>query len=254
MVPPAALRWRLPRAPAPRLHSPSKSSSSTAVTCSLTWQNLRVRPTASSPLVSGNITKTGTSTLAAVTNSGTSFGSLVELGPLVRLAIRTQPSPTATAGTVTNQVIVNVSTAASASPAYLLGINALTKRDGDQFYRQPWLYLSCRAHRSPPREQYPLASFGPDRGKRRRTGSVYRHQPAARASLLPGGLAIGKRFKVLRIARGGKRKAQGPGRLPLTAFRLPHCPIQYSQSKSQTPGNPLGLIPTFHRQSIRGVA
>jgi len=107
-----------------------KSSSTTAVTCSLTWQNLRVRPTASSPLASGNITKTSTSTLAAVTNSVTSFGSLVELGPLVRLAIRTQPSPTATGGTVTNQVIVNVSTAApnafGASPAHLLGINALT--------------------------------------------------------------------------------------------------------------------------------
>jgi len=54
------------------------AASSSGVTCSLTWQNIRVRPTASSPLASGNITKTGTSTMAAVTNSSTSFGALIE--------------------------------------------------------------------------------------------------------------------------------------------------------------------------------
>jgi hypothetical protein len=72
--------------------------SSGGVTCSLTWQNVRVRPSAASPLASGNITKTGTSTMAAVTNSSTSFGSLIEYGPPVRLIIQTQPSTTATAG------------------------------------------------------------------------------------------------------------------------------------------------------------
>src|SRR6185436_15434838 len=36
---------------------------SSAATNSLTWQNVRVRPAASSPLASGNITKTGTSTM-----------------------------------------------------------------------------------------------------------------------------------------------------------------------------------------------
>jgi hypothetical protein len=52
-------------------------TSSSDVTCKLTWQNVRVRPTAASPMASGNITKTGTSTMAVVTNSSTSFGSLV---------------------------------------------------------------------------------------------------------------------------------------------------------------------------------
>jgi len=51
------------------------------VTCSLTWQNVRVRPTAASPLSSGNITKTGTSVMAVVTNSSTSFGRLIEIEP-----------------------------------------------------------------------------------------------------------------------------------------------------------------------------
>src|SRR6185503_11101976 len=37
-------------------------ASSLGVTCSLTWQNVRVRPTAASPLANGSITKTGTST------------------------------------------------------------------------------------------------------------------------------------------------------------------------------------------------
>ncbi|MFC6875788.1 hypothetical protein ACFQZF_14040 [Flavobacterium myungsuense] len=36
------------------------AASSNGVTCSLTWQNIRVRPTAGSPLASGNMTKTGT--------------------------------------------------------------------------------------------------------------------------------------------------------------------------------------------------
>jgi len=74
------------------------SASSGGVNCSLTWQNIRVRPTATSPLASGNITKTGTSTMAAVTSSSTSFGSLIEYGPASRLSIQTQPSTTATAG------------------------------------------------------------------------------------------------------------------------------------------------------------
>ena len=57
-------------------------ASGSGVTCSLTWQNIRVRPTASSPLASGNITKTGTSTMAAVINSSTSFGGLIETAPI----------------------------------------------------------------------------------------------------------------------------------------------------------------------------
>jgi hypothetical protein len=57
----------------------SKASRS-GVTCSLTWQNIRVRPVAASPLASGDITKTGTSIMAAVVDSVTSFGQLIETG------------------------------------------------------------------------------------------------------------------------------------------------------------------------------
>jgi len=44
----------------------------------LTWQNVRVRPTAVSPLASGNITKMGTSVIASVSN-GTNLGTLTEV-------------------------------------------------------------------------------------------------------------------------------------------------------------------------------
>jgi hypothetical protein len=54
-------------------------ASSSGVTCSLSWQNIRVRPTAANPLASGDITKTGTATITAVTNSSTSFGRLIEI-------------------------------------------------------------------------------------------------------------------------------------------------------------------------------
>jgi hypothetical protein len=73
-------------------------ASSSGVTDSLTFQNVRVRPTASSPLASGNLTNSGTAVLAAVTNNSTSFGQLIEVGPAARLTILTQPSSTATAG------------------------------------------------------------------------------------------------------------------------------------------------------------
>lgn len=42
----------------------------------LTWQNIRVRPTAATPLATGNITQTGTATGFA---AGTNFGSLAEI-------------------------------------------------------------------------------------------------------------------------------------------------------------------------------
>ncbi len=54
-------------------------ASSSGVSCSLTWQNIRVRPTASSPLASGKITKSGSSAMTAVTDSSTSFGQLIEV-------------------------------------------------------------------------------------------------------------------------------------------------------------------------------
>src|SRR5205823_8581546 len=74
------------------------AASANGVTCSLTWQNVRVRPTAGTPLASGNMVETGTSTVAAV-NGTTNFGTLTEVfGTTTKLTIQTQPSATATAG------------------------------------------------------------------------------------------------------------------------------------------------------------
>jgi hypothetical protein len=53
------------------------SKSSTANT--LTWQNLRVRPIADSPLAEGMITKSGTSAMVGVTDNSTTFGLLREV-------------------------------------------------------------------------------------------------------------------------------------------------------------------------------
>ncbi len=46
---------------------------------SLTWQDVRVRPSAVSPLASGNITKTGTSTITGITDNVTNLGTLTEV-------------------------------------------------------------------------------------------------------------------------------------------------------------------------------
>src|SRR5437870_951191 len=74
------------------------AASSAGVTCSLIWQNVRVRPAAGTPLASGNLTKTGTATMTSVTASSTSFGTLTEVaGAVNRLAFTTQPG-SATAG------------------------------------------------------------------------------------------------------------------------------------------------------------
>ncbi|MEX2117371.1 MAG: hypothetical protein WEB37_10825, partial [Bacteroidota bacterium] len=64
------------------------AASSNGVTNSLTWQNVRIRPTAGTPLASGNITKTGTSTMAGVTAGVTNFGTLTEVaGALNKLVV-----------------------------------------------------------------------------------------------------------------------------------------------------------------------
>lgn len=73
------------------------AATSNAVRNSLTWQNVRVRPSAGTPLASGNILKTGTSVIAGVTNSVTNLGTLTEVvGAKNKLGITTQPSSSAT--------------------------------------------------------------------------------------------------------------------------------------------------------------
>lgn len=69
------------------------------VTNSLTWQNVRARPSAGTPLASGNITKSGTSSIVGVTGS-TNFGALTEVaGDKTQLSFTTQPSSSATVDT-----------------------------------------------------------------------------------------------------------------------------------------------------------
>lgn len=48
---------------------------------SLTWQNLRVRPTAVLPLASGNITRSTGGGNVGISGVGTNFGTLTETGP-----------------------------------------------------------------------------------------------------------------------------------------------------------------------------
>ena len=67
--------------------------------CKVDFSNIQVRPTAGTPLASGNITKSGTATIAGVTGS-TNFGTLTEVaGTATKLGITTQPSGTASTNT-----------------------------------------------------------------------------------------------------------------------------------------------------------
>ena len=74
------------------------STSNSGVTNRLTWQNLRVRPTAGTPLATGNLTKTGTSTMTGITNGVTNFGTLTEIHGTVNKLVITLPGETFTAG------------------------------------------------------------------------------------------------------------------------------------------------------------
>jgi hypothetical protein len=75
-------------------------SSSSGVTCKLTWQNVRVRPTAGTPLALGNLARAGTASVVGLSTNG-NLGTLREVaGAANNLAIQTQPSATATVGEV----------------------------------------------------------------------------------------------------------------------------------------------------------
>lgn len=75
------------------------SASSGGVTCTLTWQNLRVRPSAGTPLITGNLTSSGTTVIQGVTTNATSWGFLAELvGAATKLAFQSSPSSSAVAG------------------------------------------------------------------------------------------------------------------------------------------------------------
>ncbi len=75
------------------------TASGGGVTCSLTWTNVRVRPTAGTPLASGSIVDTGTAAIQGVTINSTTWGLLGEVvGAATKLAIATQPSAAVIAG------------------------------------------------------------------------------------------------------------------------------------------------------------
>lgn len=75
------------------------SASSGGMTCSLTWTNLSVMPSAGTPLAAGNLLSSGTSYIQGVTTNSTSWGYLAEVvGAAAQLGIATQPSAAVTAG------------------------------------------------------------------------------------------------------------------------------------------------------------
>ena len=65
----------------------------------ITWSGIRVRPSAGTPLATGNITKSGTSVINNITSS-TNFGTLTEVpGVKSQVAFTVQPSTSATVDT-----------------------------------------------------------------------------------------------------------------------------------------------------------
>jgi hypothetical protein len=71
--------------------------SSGGVVCTLTWQNVRVRPTAGTPLAIGNLSRSGTASVFGLSTNA-NLGLLREVaGAVSSLLILNQPSATATA-------------------------------------------------------------------------------------------------------------------------------------------------------------
>jgi hypothetical protein len=79
---------------------------------SLTWQGIQVRPTAATPLASGNLTHTGASAITGVTTGVTSFGALTEVTSTPECLLTTPAAPTVT---------TNAATAVTTSGATLNG-------------------------------------------------------------------------------------------------------------------------------------
>jgi len=84
-------------------------SSASGVTCKLTWQNVRVRPAAGTPLASGNLSRSGTASVVGLSTNA-NLGLLREVaGAASNLVIQTQPSATAIAGvTFAQQPVLQV--------------------------------------------------------------------------------------------------------------------------------------------------
>ena len=66
----------------------------------LTWQNVRVRPIAGTPLASGNLFRSGTANVVGLSTNA-NLGTLREVpGAVSTLVVQTQPSTSATAGVI----------------------------------------------------------------------------------------------------------------------------------------------------------
>src|SRR5205823_5289713 len=87
----------------------TNSSSGTSVD-SFTWGNIRMRALVGSPLGSGTITNSGTSTQTAVTPGVTSWGNVHTVaGVVAQFVIQTEPSSNAVAGvTFVQQPVVGL--------------------------------------------------------------------------------------------------------------------------------------------------
>jgi hypothetical protein len=82
--------------------------SSGSIKCTLTWSNIRVRPTSGTPLASGNITRSGTATMAENPVT-TNYGILTEVvGAANKLAYGVQPSNTVAGASISPAVTVTV--------------------------------------------------------------------------------------------------------------------------------------------------
>ena len=73
----------------------------------LTFQNIQVRPTAGTPLASGNITESGTSVLDGLTLSTGTWGALTEVAGAAARMIVTLPNQTFTSGSGNSGSVVN---------------------------------------------------------------------------------------------------------------------------------------------------
>jgi hypothetical protein len=73
----------------------------------LTWQGIQIRPTAGTPLASGNLTRSGTAALNNLTLSTGTWGALTEVGGTVtQLAFTTQPAGATAGAAFTTQPVV----------------------------------------------------------------------------------------------------------------------------------------------------
>ncbi|MFA6495464.1 MAG: YDG domain-containing protein, partial [Candidatus Paceibacterota bacterium] len=78
----------------------ARDGAPTTTRCRVVFSNIQVRPTAGTPLASGNITKSGTAAVSGITNGVTNLGTLTEVvGVKNKLAFTTQPSVTASVNT-----------------------------------------------------------------------------------------------------------------------------------------------------------